>query len=190
VEGASRLLAVRLFPWTVPSLVDVNPRIEIAELDERWQAFGEQIAATVRDNGVEEGIARLQQHIGDQLRTKNESATLREAGMLLYAGRGRFESGDAGARGYFSLSQFERRFKHSTGISPKLYARLVRFEAVCDALSEDPDRSLTGLAHDFGYADQSHFNHDFKALSGLTPGAMARYARSYQRRIAEFLQEP
>jgi methylphosphotriester-DNA--protein-cysteine methyltransferase len=69
-----------------------------------------------------------------------------------------------------STSQFERRFKFLTGVTPKTMARLIRFENIRNMLIINPQRRATDLAQDFGYTDQAHFIHDFKALSTLTPG--------------------
>jgi len=87
------------------------------------------------------------------------------------------------ARAYLSPSQLERRFRQLTGVSPKTFARLVRFEAVRDSLFMDPAYPPAKVAHDFGYTDQAHFIHDFKAFAGRTPGALMA-----QLQEAEFLQ--
>ena len=75
-----------------------------------------------------------------------------------------------------SVSQFERRFKQATGVQPKTLTRLIRFEAVCDAIWQNPKQSLAALAVTFGYTDQAHFVHDFKSLASETPTTFARRA--------------
>jgi AraC-like DNA-binding protein len=69
----------------------------------------------------------------------------------------------------FCLShrQFERKFKEFSGFSPKSYSRIIRFQA---ALKEyGSGKSLTDIAYDCGYYDQSHFINDFKEFSGYNP---------------------
>lgn len=70
----------------------------------------------------------------------------------------------------FSISkrQFERRFKELAGLSPKLYSRVIRFQAATKH-KFDGNRDLTAIAYDSGYYDQSHFINDFKEFSGYTP---------------------
>lgn len=70
-----------------------------------------------------------------------------------------------------SRRQLERRFAASTGLSPKRFARMVKLQAALRGLLARDGRRLTDLAHDGGYFDQSHFIRDFRALTGLTPGA-------------------
>jgi len=65
---------------------------------------------------------------------------------------------------------FERRCRAALGMSPKEYRRLARFLRACSRLRSDTPGSMTEVAQACGYFDQAHFNHDFKALAGLTPG--------------------
>jgi AraC family transcriptional regulator len=61
-----------------------------------------------------------------------------------------------------------RTFRVHLGISPGDYARKRRLERATDLLLR-PRASLTGVAHEAGYADQSHFTRDFVRAAGLTP---------------------
>jgi methylphosphotriester-DNA--protein-cysteine methyltransferase len=70
---------------------------------------------------------------------------------------------------FFSHRQFERKFKEFAGFSPKLFTRITRFQA---ALKEyGSGKSLTEIALDCGYYDQSHFINDFREFSGYNPKA-------------------
>jgi AraC-like DNA-binding protein len=67
-----------------------------------------------------------------------------------------------------STRQFDRRFKEFAGFAPKTYMRLVRLQ---DALKQyNTDKTLTQIAMECGYYDQSHFIHDVKAFTGYHPG--------------------
>jgi AraC-like DNA-binding protein len=72
------------------------------------------------------------------------------------------------------MRQFERRFNHEIGISPKLYARIIRFEAALRRRALSPTTRWTDIAQDLGYHDQMHMVHDFTRLSGDSPEAIAR----------------
>jgi AraC-like DNA-binding protein len=67
-----------------------------------------------------------------------------------------------------SLRQFERRFTTALGMSPKLYARVLRFEAAIHRKSTT-GHNWTTIAHELGYHDQMHLIHDFELLSGNSP---------------------
>ena len=80
---------------------------------------------------------------------------------------------DLASRAGLSLRQFERRFSDVLGISPKLYSRIVRFEAAVRKRSVSPCASWTTIAHELGYHDQMHMVHDFQQLSGESPTSLA-----------------
>ena len=67
------------------------------------------------------------------------------------------------------LRHFERRFKRGTGLSPKTFARVARFQAALDAKAASPKRTWLDISHSFGYYDQMHMVHDFKSLGRNTP---------------------
>lgn len=69
---------------------------------------------------------------------------------------------------FLSERQFERQFSHFAGFSPKLFSRITRFHSAM-AQYRDKAKSLTDIALNSGYYDQSHFIHDFKEFSGLHP---------------------
>ncbi|MBC7828488.1 MAG: helix-turn-helix transcriptional regulator [Chitinophagaceae bacterium] len=69
---------------------------------------------------------------------------------------------------FISQRQFERKFREFSGLAPKLFSRIVRFHSACQ-LFGDSNKSLTSIAYDCGYYDQSHFIHDFKEFSGYHP---------------------
>jgi AraC-like DNA-binding protein len=69
----------------------------------------------------------------------------------------------------FSHRRFLQLFRQSVGLAPKTYLRVLRFQRVLPALQGDAVPSLAALAADMGYSDQSHFNREFMAFSGVTP---------------------
>lgn len=67
-----------------------------------------------------------------------------------------------------STRQFERKFKEFGGFSPKMYARIIRFQGALAEYGNSP-RSMTDIAYACGYYDQSHFIHEFREFSGYHP---------------------
>lgn len=68
-----------------------------------------------------------------------------------------------------SERQFERKFLQFIGFTPSYYKRVTRFEMAYSRIQQGDYQSLSGLAYELGYADQSHLNRDFKKFSGATP---------------------
>lgn len=71
-----------------------------------------------------------------------------------------------------SVRQYERRFLDEVGITPKLFARITRYQMAMDAKVTTPARSWLTIAHEFGYHDQMHMIKDFQMLSGDSPSGI------------------
>lgn len=62
----------------------------------------------------------------------------------------------------------QKLFLQYTGLTPKLYSKIHRFQNSLRLVAKK-DTSLTSIAYDCGYFDQSHFIREFKSFTGLTP---------------------
>jgi len=69
----------------------------------------------------------------------------------------------------FSQRRFIELFRYHTGIGPKTYHRIQRFQDALRRAHGGRLVSWTDLALSCGYYDQAHFVHDFRAFSGITP---------------------
>ncbi len=69
---------------------------------------------------------------------------------------------------HMSVSSFERKFKKYFSMTPKQYMRHLRVQVACHRLIQT-NESLSALAADCGYADQSHFNREFLRVMKETP---------------------
>ncbi|MFD2824139.1 DUF6597 domain-containing transcriptional factor [Lacinutrix iliipiscaria] len=67
------------------------------------------------------------------------------------------------------IRRLEQRFKNEIGISPKLFIRTIRINTVIEQMKINKHQSLTQLALEHNYYDQSHFIKDFKQFTGLNP---------------------
>ncbi|MFZ2502735.1 MAG: AraC family transcriptional regulator [Nocardioides sp.] len=77
----------------------------------------------------------------------------------------------------FALTErsLQRLTQRRLGLGPKWLIRRRRMHEAVSGLKSGDD--LAALAARLGYADQSHFTRDFKAVTGWTPGRLAlRYA--------------
>jgi len=80
------------------------------------------------------------------------------------------------------------RFRTQLGVSPKAYARVLRFKravALLDGVRSG--RTMADVAIECGYYDQSHCTRDFVALAGCSPSALM--AESTGEPGVRFLQD-
>jgi AraC-like DNA-binding protein len=68
-----------------------------------------------------------------------------------------------------SQRQLLRSFQERIGLSPKEYLRVSRFTHSLQYLKRYPHISLTEVACQSGYYDQSHFIRDYKEYTGYSP---------------------
>lgn len=69
----------------------------------------------------------------------------------------------------YSERQVERKFLFETGITPSAYSGIVKVHTFLNYLYQYPGESLTRLAYNARYADQSHLIKAFRKVTGLTP---------------------
>ncbi|WP_420150409.1 DUF6597 domain-containing transcriptional factor [Spirosoma sp.] len=81
----------------------------------------------------------------------------------------------------------ERKFKQGIGVSPKLFARICRFQASLQQLKTSNYDKLSDIAFENGYADQSHFIRVFKEFAGFSPYRYRKQANEVVENFAEWL---
>lgn len=83
----------------------------------------------------------------------------------------------AGALGV-SERHLRRVFREAVGVSPKEFAKLVRFDRALSAAREDVRASWASIAAATGYYDQAHLIGEFQSISGVTPRALLSELRA------------
>lgn len=65
--------------------------------------------------------------------------------------------------------QFHRVFMDNVGMSPKQIQRVMRFRQATNQIIRTSPDSLDDVLYTNGYADHSHFNHEFHDIVGISP---------------------
>lgn len=90
--------------------------------------------------------------------------------------------GEAVRESGYSHRHFVALFRASVGLTPKLYCRVRRFQAVI-AAAAGARRDWAHLALDAGYADQPHLHRDFRDFLGLSPAVYRALAAPGSRHV-------
>lgn len=98
----------------------------------------------------------------------------------LYVNNGSIRIEDLANHSGLSLRQYERRFATEIGFTPKLFARIVRFQSALDMKRSAPSLSWMNIAHQLGYFDQMHLVRDLQSLGGALPGVILAQIGDYQ----------
>jgi AraC-like DNA-binding protein len=110
------------------------------------------------------------------------SENTRPAVALILRAKGQLRIADLARSLGWGRRRMERAFRRELGIGPKVFARIVRLNAVLAALDANERAAAVDLALDAGYFDQAHLLRDFRSLVGRAlragrdaDGQMARH---------------
>jgi len=181
--GLCQMISMQLYPWAVKPILNIEADpsdVHVIGLDADWQRFAEYLTGVVAHHGYAEAVDCYQEYVCKRAyRHKHDITLIRTAGQLLHGSHGQIRIADLAEQSYLSSSQFERQFKHYTAVSPKAYARIVRFGGLQAALLVNPFTPLADLADVYGYSDQAHLIREFKSFAGCTPRDFAASAPAF-----------
>jgi AraC-like DNA-binding protein len=170
VKPYTKAIMAQLNPWA-PGLITKLPLHELtnsfASLDlvnpALYRAFSK---VDITDENVL--VQNVYRELEDYFRETNDS-------RLIHSVIGAFTPGsllkiaDIAADTGYSKRYLEKKFSQHIGLSPKEMYSILRLRSVIDALPQ-PKFSLTQLALQYGYFDQSHFIKIYTGVMESLPG--------------------
>jgi AraC-like DNA-binding protein len=117
-------------------------------------------------------VASVERWVAMMMEKREPDVAIERTSRLLMAARGCLRIDSLVRRSDLSASQFQRRFESEVGMTPKLFARTIRFDAALAAHHNAPDRSWTDIVHELGYFDQAHFIGECRAFAGVLPSGI------------------
>ena len=197
-EGFTGFVAVRFHPWGLSpfSLKPISSLVgAILPAEDVFNSQLQVLVRQLQDRQREEKLDLLEQHFQERLATINlETIASARIGEKIISGKGAAPISELLAEFRINSRQLERVFRAETGLSPKVFSRIVRFNHAKRIIEENPDISLAQLTYDCGYSDQAHFNKNFRELFDLSPAHFKRQLKRFAEETAgqidvEFLQD-
>lgn len=105
------------------------------------------------------------------LTAKKSVTPIDYASILMTENEANYTLDDYVSRSFLCHRQFNRNFLERTGISPKAYLRLVRFDKAYRMKNIAPQLSWFKIAINCGYEDYQHLSKDFMDFTHYTPNA-------------------
>jgi AraC-like DNA-binding protein len=178
--GRLQVIGIKCLPWAVYDLLD------LPSLKGGVQSFTHPIASLqfrLQDHLTSGDIDAALAVVRDWCYERRLSVLpeLRKAGKAMLAAKGTMPVNTIASEADTTVRTLERKFKASSGHTLKEVSVLIRFEQACERLWDNPEISIAGLAHELGYADQSHMNREFKRYSNTTAAAFARQAKARKK---------
>jgi AraC-like DNA-binding protein len=184
-NGLTALVAARFQPWGLSAFSKVTPADLVDKVIPAAQVLGSDNATlsarlateSTRDTKLQLFIDHLL-HTQRRPHTDFETIQRMTAELQLHHGTQRIA---LLARQFgISTRQLERQFTGLTGLPPKLFAKILRFNHARELIQENPDISLASVAYEVGYADQAHFSRNFRALFQFTPAQFKARIKAFQ----------
>jgi AraC-like DNA-binding protein len=190
-SGRCRVLGIRLEPLgacaligtPIRDLTDVTIDLRDAlgrvagELGERC-ADAAGLAASQPDRGAAAAVRVAAEWTAQRIGVAPAlDLEVERAARAIRNARGMLFVDDVGATLGLSRAHLSARFRASIGVTPKRFARIVRFSNALTLLASS--ENIASAAADLSYYDQAHMYRDFEEFAGMTPGAFLgarRYA--------------
>ena len=180
VQGAYKLVALRLYPYVVRILLNVSPKelnddcydlrqIKYIDTEKTIEQLN---TASHPETMIDVLIQYFNKLLKKATSLPNHRITL--ATNLIIKENGKITIKEVRDRLYISERTFERHFLKEIGVTPKQFAKIIQFSASVKQITEDDYVNLTEIGYDNGFADQSHFIRTFKRYTGRTPKEMQR----------------
>ncbi|HEY1166665.1 MAG TPA: helix-turn-helix domain-containing protein [Chitinophaga sp.] len=88
---------------------------------------------------------------------------------------------------FLTERSFERKFRQWVGVSPKLFARICRFQSGLHQLKQQDFNKLSDIAYEHDYADHSHYIRAFKEFAGSSPNQFQKKSSEVVDNLTEVL---
>jgi AraC-like DNA-binding protein len=166
------MMGVRLYPHTIPEILRI-PATELCNsafdvttiLSPQDSALAIQVlaASTIREK------VYLVSGFMSRLVTQRKANPMSQFIKLIIQRDGQVTLKEMLDQSGYSERQFERRFSSVAGFTPKQFVRILRYQSTKRKYVTGNYKTLSELAQDSGYFDQSHFIREFKEFSGFDP---------------------
>ena len=172
-DGVIDLIGVRFQPGGLSAILPLSPDELSNQTIELKLAFG--AAALELENRLFEApdaayrVALLNAFFLSRLIVSSPYDFARYVAHFIEAASGAVNMKDLSAEVGYSIRSVDRTFRHYFGLTPKFYARVVRFQQVLHMLSAESEADLAEITLACGYYDQSHLTHEFADFTGQSP---------------------
>jgi methylphosphotriester-DNA--protein-cysteine methyltransferase len=173
VAGRVDLFGIRFRPGSALPFLGV-PLREVTDqrvaLDALWGSRGAALLDVLANVAPHDRVRHAERLLtARDIRTRREDDIVPQAVSLFRRARGGAAVRHVAAALGVGERRLVRAFDRCVGLSPKGFARVMRFREVYRQIQRGDVLRWTQMAGDAGYADQPHLIREFQSLAGLTP---------------------
>ncbi len=175
VNGAFKLIRIRLYPFAVRILLGVDPKVL------KDDCYDLRLVENVDTELTLEKLEQMQnwidivEIIADYFNELLKNASINPdyriklAINLILKAKGAISITEVREKLYVTERTLERHFLKEIGVTAKQFAKIIQFRSSMKQMTETNYVNLTEIGYDNSFADQSHFIRSFKRYTGKTP---------------------
>jgi AraC-like DNA-binding protein len=170
IKPFTKLILLEFAPWTTCQFLHCNYSItknQIIDLQEISASINFQLLALL-DYNEKIIIYKSQQILSTSLCQNNSSKLIRYAYSLLNENFLTINTNMLASRLGYSSRYIQKKFKENIGLTPNEYINVIKIRRAFDKIIS-AKMSLTKIAHDMNFHDQSHFIKNFKKVTNCCP---------------------
>jgi AraC-like DNA-binding protein len=156
---------------------------KVVPIDEIWGARARALEeALFESRNDRTRINLLESYLRELLKRRDESCVETKFFSLLRANGGATPIGQIALETGADYKRIERSFLRTVGVTPKFYARVLRYQKAAEDLLRAPSDTPW---LDAGFSDQAHFIREFSEFTGLSPIRFLKGAQEISRWLLE-----
>jgi AraC-like DNA-binding protein len=143
----------------------------IVPLEDVWSRYDvETLGASLSALPISKAVAALRDVLIGRMRSvPNRDETGQSTALVISRQSGRVSIDRLASSHGLSRQQFARRFSAATGLPPKLFARITRFQALVHTLLSTDVSQWASVSPAVGFYDQAHMINEFREFAGSPP---------------------
>jgi AraC-like DNA-binding protein len=173
LSGKTNMIFIVFKPHGIKSFFDfpiselLNENLSLQDLTKNESVDLEDKLFNSKNN--KQRIICLENYLIKRMILNKDFERIEHAIRIIDNSKGQIKTQNLAQEVCLGIKQFERIFSTHVGLNPKKIMSIVRFQNVIQMKKKYQNINMSQLAFENGYYDQSHFIHDFKNLTGLTP---------------------
>lgn len=170
IKGSPFIFGVNFKPTIFRTLFDINTSALTNSILNTEYVFSKQFNDRLLNSSTPQKIIQLlNKKLTRYLANLKEDKILVKSIHLILQNTTDWNSANLSSYLNISRRHFQRKFKEHVGVTPETYVRIVKFQKSIHLLKYGHYEKLSDISYELNYADQSHFNREFKLFSGYTP---------------------
>lgn len=177
ISGFYKLIVFQLYPFATRLLLEIDPKKinnDCFDLCQLKKVNTCETLTSLKSSETEKQIEIVTNFIIELVKSSsaNPDNTIKFVVSTIINSKGSIPIRKLREQLFITERTFERRFAKEIGVTAKQFSKIIQFSFSLNQLKESDYTTLTNVAYDNGFADQSHFIRSFKTHTGQTPKEM------------------